>query len=133
MKTGEMDIDVILRSMSPRLNEGEYVFVTLTDISQVNRNDTICELREAEGTTVVIEKSKADELGFTYNYVAAWITLNVHSALESVGLTAAFSTALTQHNISCNVIAGFYHDHIFVDAKDATKAIEVITNLSKIN
>jgi hypothetical protein len=81
----------------------------------------------------VIEKSKADELGFTYNYVAAWITLNVHSALESVGLTAAFSTALTQHNISCNVIAGFYHDHIFVDAKDATKAIEVITNLSKIN
>lgn len=119
--------------MSPRLNEGEYVFVTLTDISQVNRNDTICELREAEGTTVVIEKSKADELGFTYNYVAAWITLNVHSALESVGLTAAFSTALTQHNISCNVIAGFYHDHIFVDAKDATKAIEVITNLSKIN
>jgi hypothetical protein len=133
VKTGEMDIDVILRSMSPRLNEGEYVFVTLTDISQVNRNDTICELREAEGTTVVIEKSKADELGFTYNYVAAWITLNVHSALESVGLTAAFSTALTQHNISCNVIAGFYHDHIFVDAKDATKAIEVITNLSKIN
>lgn len=128
-----MDIDVILRSMSPWLNEGKYVFVTLTDISQVNRNDTICELREAEGTTVVIEKSKADELGFTYNYVAAWITLNVHSALESVGLTAAFSTALTQHNISCNVIAGFYHDHIFVDAKDATKAIEVITNLSKIN
>jgi hypothetical protein len=133
VKTGETDIDVILQNMSPRLNEEEYVFATLTDISQVNRNDTICEFREAAGTTIVIEKSKADELGFTYNYVAAWITLNVHSALEAVGLTAAFSTALAQHNISCNVIAGFYHDHIFVDVKDAMRAIEVLTNLSKIN
>lgn len=81
----------------------------------------------------MIEKSKADALGFSYNYVAAWITLNVHSALEAVGFTAHFATALANHNISCNVIAGFYHDHIFVNAKDATETIEVLTDLSNSN
>ena len=39
---------------------------------------------------------------------AAWISLTVHSDLEAVGLTAAFSTALGQAGVSCNVVAGAF-------------------------
>lgn len=129
--SGEIHLIRLLQGMTPRLNSGTYVFVTVKDASELSRTDTICEFKEQEGTTLVLERSKADALKFEYEFVASWITLEVHSSLEAVGLTALFSSALAKHNISCNVIAGYYHDHIFVDSKDAEKAMKVLTNLSK--
>jgi uncharacterized protein len=70
-------------------------------------------------------------LQLSYSFVAAWITLTVHSSLEAVGLTATFSKALAENNISCNVVAAYYHDHIFVDAKDAAKAMKILHILSE--
>lgn len=128
--SGETNLTKLIKEMKPKLNDGKYVFVTLSNLDNISREDTICEFKEAEGTTIVIEKEKADRLQLDYSYVSSWITLLIHSSLEAVGLTAAFATALAEHNISCNVIAGYYHDHIFVDHNDATKAIEVLTMLS---
>ena len=128
---GESDLAQLIKGMSPSLNPGEYVFVTIEDIDKIERIHTICEFKEKEGTTIVLEKSKADELELTYDFIASWITLLIHSSLEAVGLTALFATELAKYNISCNVISAYYHDHIFVDKKDSTRAVEVLRDLSE--
>lgn len=128
---GETDLEKLIRNMEPVLNEGEYVFATVFEAETVPRSVTICEIKEKEGVTVVVSKKDAEAMGLTYGYIASWITLNVHSSLEAIGLTAAFSTELSRHGISCNVIAGYYHDHIFVDKKDEGAALMVLKRMSR--
>jgi uncharacterized protein len=129
--SGEKDIEKLLKSMKPECNVGDYVFCHLDDLAAVDIRDVILLFREREGVTVIIRKELADQLHLEYSFVATWITLTVHSSLEGVGLTAAFSNALAENGISCNVVAAYYHDHIFVDKKDAEKAIAVLTALSE--
>lgn len=128
--SGETDLTALLKNMTPRLNEGEYVFCTVNSLEGIDMAKVIGSFTEEEGVTIILKKEIADELQLTYSYVAAWITLNVHSSLEAVGLTAAVSNALAQKTISCNVIAAYYHDHIFVAQKDAQKAMLVLNEFA---
>jgi hypothetical protein len=128
----EANLNNLLKNMTPFLNSGDYVFCTLNNINTIPHNQILCFFREYEDITVIIEKSVADSLGLPYTYVAAWITLTVHSSLEAVGLTAAFSGALAKAGISCNVVAAYYHDHIFVAKEDAEKAMEVLNDLAHL-
>ncbi len=127
---GETNLEALIANMEPILNDGEYVFATVENTVAIPRDITICEIKEKEGITVVLSKKDAERLGLSFEFVAAWITLNIHSSLEAVGLTAAFATELGKNNISCNVIAGYYHDHIFVDKKDADKAMRVLREMA---
>lgn len=128
---GETNLSELLKGMTPKLNIGEYVFPTVKDINAINREDTLFEFKEPEGVNILMKRARADELQLSYEYVASWITLQIHSSLEAVGLTAVFSGELAKNNISCNVVAGYYHDHIFVDIKDTDKAIQVLRLLSE--
>lgn len=127
---GETSLATLLRSMSPQLNDGEYVFCSINDRSQLQDCEVLGSFHEREGLSVIITRQQAERLGLGFDYVAAWITLNVHSALQAVGLTAAFAGALGQAGISCNVIAGYYHDHLFVGQADAGRAMQVLQQLA---
>jgi len=129
--SGETDIRTLLKNMTPVLNDGEYVFCTIDDPGKLNQNDLVGLFREDEGFTVILNKAIADHLNLSYNYIAAWITLTIHSSLDAVGLTAAFSKALGDASISCNVVAAYYHDHIFVGLRDADRAMLVLKQLAK--
>jgi uncharacterized protein len=127
--SGETNLNKLITSMKPHLNDGEYVFCTLQTIV-IDSQKILCFFKETEGITIVCAKTYADEQGFAYHGTFAWITLRVHSALEAVGLTAAFSDALAKNQIPCNVIAGYYHDHIFVPKAKAEAAINALIQLS---
>jgi hypothetical protein len=126
---GITNLEILINDMEPVLNEGEYVFATVEDIDSIPRSMTIGEFKEKEGTTVIISKKNAERLGLSFDFVAAWITLNVHSALDAVGLTAAFSSELARHDMSCNVVAGYYHDHLFIDYSNGEKAVEILQKM----
>jgi hypothetical protein len=128
--TGEQDLDRLLKTMNPVHNTGSYVFCTVETLTKDHINEAVFIFKEVEGTTIVIKKEIADRLDLEYSFVASWITLNVHSSLEATGLTALFSKALADQGISCNVVAAYYHDHIFVSQKDTEKAMGILYELS---
>ena len=129
--TGEIELKKLLATMSPALITGEFVFLTFENAGYGDHADLhpIAAFTEAEGLTLVIPKSEADSHALSYESVFKQITLRVHSSLDAVGLTAAFSQKLAEHGISANVIAGYFHDHIFVQIKDAQKAIAALSEL----
>jgi uncharacterized protein len=53
------------------------------------------------------------------------------SDLQAVGLTAAFATALGRAGISCNVVAGAQHDHLFVPVEQAGRAMAELQGLQR--
>jgi hypothetical protein len=126
---GGTDLGELLRGLSPRRNPGRYVFAQVAGGVPAG-GEPVVVVREDEGVTVVVAAEAADALGLPYAYVAAWITLEVHSALEAIGLTAAVAGALADAGISANVVAAFSHDHVFVPHDRADDAMRVLRDLS---
>jgi uncharacterized protein len=128
---GERDLKRLLAPLEPVQRAGRFVFAVVDDQASLKDLAPEATVREDEGLAVVLRHEQADRLGIAYDYVAAWITLRVHSALDAVGLTAAISTALADAGLSCNVIAGYHHDHLLVPADGAPEAITVLSDLSR--
>lgn len=125
--TAITDLDVLLKSMSPELVDQDYVFCTVKSaITEYLHLDPLATFREKEGLTLVLEKQKAIESELDFDGVFSLITLTVHSSLEAVGLTAAFATKLASYEISANVIAGYYHDHVFVQKEKSNIALAAL-------
>lgn len=129
--SGTIELDELLRSMEPQLLEAEFVFCTVSGplVDYVSLNP-VATFFEAEGLTLVLEKDTAQKAGLQFEGSFCQITLTVHSSLEAVGLTAAVSAKLAAKGISANVIAAYYHDHIFVQSAKADMALSALKELS---
>jgi len=129
--SGITDLAELLKTMEPALADGSFVYASVPEgaLTEALLSAAIGVFRETEGVTLILPAGTADGL-FT-SPPMRMITLTVHSSLEAVGLTAAFAAALTREGISANVVAAFHHDHIFVPERDAGRAMEALTALSR--
>ena len=124
-------LPTLLRSMAPVCNPGVYVFASLPAGATIAPHQVIASIREPEGLSVVLTEADAVRLHLPIHYRAAWLTLTVHSDLQAVGLTAAVAAALAQAGISCNVVAGVHHDHLFVPHALADEAMAALQQLQQ--
>lgn len=127
--SGIDDLNEILTTLSVVQRPGVYVFVSVAELETGQRVEATIE--EEEGTTLVVTRETARLRGWSYEFEAAWLTLEVHSSLAAVGLTARVSEALAQRGIPCNVLAGYYHDHLLVPVDRAGEAMEAVASLKE--
>lgn len=123
------ELSSLLKSMQPELNPGTYAYATLGPDQTISISDVVSLIREPEGISVIVSESTAGRLGLKTVFRCEWITLTVNSDLQAVGLTAAFSRALGMAGISCNVVAGTNHDHIFVPLNEGQSAMNALDAL----
>ena len=130
--SGIKDLEVLLKSMKPELMSGEFVFCTTEkSLKECVELNPVATFLESEGLTLVLKKSTAESAGLSFESTYKQITLMIHSSLDAVGLTAAFATKLASKGISANVIAGYYHDHIYVQSEKAAEAMSALEEFSK--
>ncbi len=125
---GETDLSRMLATLSVERRPDPVTFVSLPS-PVVHEAAFLATIVEAEGTTVVLSVEEARHRGWPVEFEAAWLTLEVHSALDAVGLTAAFSEALAERDIPCNVLAGYHHDHLLVPVDRADDAVDALASL----
>jgi hypothetical protein len=118
--------------MEPELGCEEYIFATFPaavygDLAPLA---PVASIREREGMTLVIERTVAEAAEVSFEAVFRRISLKVHSSLQAAGLTAAITGVLNEKGISANVIAGYFHDHIFVPSQSAEAALQALKDLS---
>lgn len=130
--SGGTDLTRLLADLRPVLAPGEFVFccVPAGRYEQLASAEVLAMCREEEGVTLVLDRQGADQLGLDYEGSYRRITLGVHSSLEAVGLTAAVSSRLAERGIAANVMAAYYHDHVFVPTVRAEEALKLLEGLA---
>jgi hypothetical protein len=120
------DLARLKAEAAPRLHPRAVAVVALEGFAVPAGLEIIGLFREAEGLTLYVDGEAA---GLPVAFRAAWITMTVESALDAVGFTAAFASALAREGIACNVIAGARHDHLFVPWERREEAMRVLQGL----
>lgn len=123
---GETDLQAMLASLDVERRPGVFTFVAVEAPSASLLAVAEAMVREATSTTLVLPVESARRAGLTVVVEMAWLSLTVQSSLEAVGLTAAFSKVLGDAGISCNVLAGYHHDHLLVPVDRADDAIAAL-------
>lgn len=133
-ETGEKSSEIIkdthamLAGMTPVLRDNSFIFCITNEptLAEQARTVALSWFQEDEGTAMILELRVAESLGFDVGLPMRRIVLEVYSALDGIGLTAAVANALAGANISCNVVSAYHHDNVFVPAAMAEKAVQVL-------
>jgi hypothetical protein len=126
----ETNLQMLLALMEPELQPEEFVYSTVLPVDfRELQIEPWGWFREAEGITLILEKSTAIEAGLTYTFPSRLITLTVHSSLDAVGFLAIITERLAKAGISVNAISAYYHDHLFVPIDRADQAMEILRQM----
>jgi uncharacterized protein len=124
--TGEVDLARILESMRVVRREGVFVFATIPPGRPLPDVPLAAMVAEVEGTTVVLDRDAAVGAGVQHEFEAAWLTVEVVTSLQAIGVTASVATALAMRGIPVNVVAGFHHDHLLVPLDQVDEAVAAV-------
>lgn len=126
MTTPVKDTTAMIAGMEPILIDGLFAFVPWPD-DKAWPEGTRASCVEDEGLSLIVPIDAAPDDALPMRC----ITLQVHSSLEGVGLTAAVSAGLAAAGIPANVVAGYHHDHVYLPADKADQAMEILRQLQK--
>jgi hypothetical protein len=127
--SGLTDLQQTLQSLKVICDDIQYGFASIADESQIERDKVLATFHENGRLATIAPKEYLDSLGVENEGPYAKLTIDVHTSLELVGLTAVMATELAKHGISANVVAAFYHDHVFVQYELRQKAIHLLEGL----
>lgn len=127
--SGVTDLQQALKSLKVICDSVEYGFASIEDEARISRDDVLATFHENGRLAIIAPKEYLDNEGIGYEGPFAKLTIDIHTSLDLVGLTAVLATKLAEHDISANVVAAFYHDHVFVQYKLRQKAIELLEGL----
>ncbi|MES2665073.1 MAG: ACT domain-containing protein [Pseudomonadota bacterium] len=123
------DLAILLREMQPVLHEAPYGYGFVARGGAVPDIAVFARIAEEEGTTLIAPQAVLVAAGVAAPEAWARISLTVQSDLAAVGLTAALASALAGRGISANVVAGFHHDHIFVQWDRRADAMQALRDV----
>lgn len=127
------DLDALLAGLDPSTDRTPYLFCSVPPSpwppAVPAGVEPVAVVVEDEGLTLVVPSDQADAAGLDADrgFVAGRITLRVHSDLTAVGLTAHVAQVLADAGISANVVAGRFHDHVFVPLDRLDEAVALLT------
>jgi len=124
----ETDLAILIRTMSPRLMAGLFVFTTMDTVPA--GIDPVMTFREAEGITLIVPQDQAIAAGLACSFPSRMITLEVNSSLAAVGFLAAITAKLAAAGIPVNPVSGFHHDHLFVPEDRAEEATTILKTMA---
>jgi hypothetical protein len=127
--SGSTDLKQTLKSLKVSCDDIQYSFTSIKDESKVSREKVLATFHENGQLAVIAPKDYLDELGIENEGPYAKLTIEVHTSLELVGLSAVMATKLADNGISANVVSAFYHDHVFVQYQFREKAIRLLESL----
>ena len=129
--TGETNLTALLASMTPSLLPGVFVFSTIPVGTALPAwLQPVMIFREAEGVTLIIERSEAIAANFSHVFPSRMITLQIHSSLEAVGFLAAITPRLAAAGMGVNPVSAYFHDHLFVPENRADDAIKILEEIA---
>ena len=127
--SGQTNLSEALKSLQVSCDNIEYGFASVKNKPTNFDKGVLGTFEEEEGLTIIATKEYFETNGIKYEGPYAKLTIDVHTSLELVGFTAVLAKKLAENQISANVVAGYFHDHIFVQYSLRQKAIYPLNNL----